>query len=389
MENFVFQSATKIIFGKDTENQIGSEVSKNATKILLVHYGDQYIKNSGILDRVTASLKKAGVQYLELSGIKPNPVLGTVYQGIKICRENKIEFVLALGGGSVIDTAKAIAAGVLFPGDVWDLFLGKAKFDKAIPIGVIVTIPATGSEGSNGSVVTNEKTGYKLAIIDECLRPKFAILNPELTYTLPPYQTFCGAADIMSHVMERYFTQVTNVDLTDRLCEATLKTVIRNARILLTDPRNYHARAEIMWASTIAHNDLLTTGRIGDWGSHMIGMELSAIYDSTHGATLSAVTSSWARYVLKYNLNRFVQFAARIWNVEYDYDNPERAALEGIKEMENFFREVGLPVNLRELKIPDQTRFDEMAAKCTERGTVGCIKPLNKDDIFNILKLAW
>lgn len=389
MENFVFQSATKIIFGRGTENRAGAEVKKHAARILLVHYGDAYIHESGLRDRIAGSLKEVGVHYLELAGIKPNPIVATVYQGIQLCRENKLDFILALGGGSVIDTAKAIAAGVLCDGDVWDLFAGKAKFDKALPLGVVVTIPATGSEGSNGAVITNENTGYKLAIIDECLRPRFAILNPELTYSLPPYQTFCGAADIMSHVMERYFTCVNHVDLTDRLCEAVLKTVIRNARILLTDPRNYDARAEIMWASTIAHNDLLTTGRIGDWGSHMIGMELSAIYDSTHGATLAAVTASWARYVYQYNPGRFIQFAMRVWNVDYDYDNPDRTALEGIKRMEEFFKEIGLPVNLRELKIPDQSRFEEMAAKCTEKGTVGCIKALNKDDINNILKRAW
>lgn len=389
MENFVFQNATKIIFGRETEKQVGEETKKNADKVLLVHYGDEYIRKSGLLGSVMGSLKGAGVDCVELSGIKPNPILATVHEGIRICREKKIGFILALGGGSVIDTAKAIAAGVPFDGEVWDLFTGKSKFSKALPTGVMVTIPATGSESSNGSVVTNEKTGYKLAIVDDCLRPRFAILNPELTYSLPSYQTFCGAADIMSHVMERYFTSVEYTDLTDRLCEAVLTTVIRNARILLVNPKDYNARAELMWAATLAHNDLVGTGRAGDWASHMIGMELSAIYDSTHGATLSAVTASWARYVMKHNPRRFIQFATRVWNVEYDYDSPERTAQEGIRRMEAFFREIGLPVSLRELKIPDQGRFGEMAAKYAERGAFGSIKKLDKDDVFNILMLAW
>jgi hypothetical protein len=287
----------------------------------------------------------------------------------------------------VIDTAKAIAAGVFHSGDVWDLFTGKSSFSQAVSTGVILTIPAAGSEASNGSVITNENSGYKLAIIDESLRPKFAILNPELTYSLPSYQTFCGIADIMSHVMERYFTSVKNVDLTDRLCEAVLTTVIRNARILLNEPQNYHARAEIMWASTIAHNDLLTSGRTGDWGSHMIGMEISALYNSTHGATLSAVTPSWMRYVYQEDLSRFIKFAMRVWNVEYDFDVPERTAILGIKCLEDFFSEIGLPVSLKELGL-DNKLFEEMACKCTERGPVGNIKPLNKDDILNILKSA-
>ena len=387
MEDFIFQNATKIIFGKGTENSVGEEVKCHSSKILLVHYGDEYIKKSGLLEKVTGSLKAAGVEYIELTGIKPNPVLGPVREGIRICRENGINFILALGGGSVIDTVKAIAAGVPYDGDVWDLFLRKAAFCKAVPMGVIVTIPATGSESSNGAVVTNEDTHYKLDILDLSLRPRFAILNPELTYTLPAYQTFCGAADIMSHVMERYFTTVDNVDLTDRLCEATLKTVIRNARILLHDPKNYNARAEIMWASTIAHNDLLSTGRIGDWASHMMGMEISAIYDSTHGATLTVITPAWAEYVHKYKLDRFVQFAMRVWDVEYDFDVPERTALEGIKRMKAFFREIGLPVSLKELGI-DNSRLEEMAEKCTGRGPVGGIKKLDKGDVLNILKLA-
>lgn len=388
MENFAFQCATKLIFGKDTEKQVGAEVKNFSKKILLVHYGDEFIRKSGILGSVTDSLKDAGVEYIELSDIKPNPLLGRVYEGIKICRENKIDFILAVGGGSVIDTAKAIAAGIPFDGDVWDLFTGKAVFNEAVPTGCILTIPATGSEASIGAVITNEKTGYKLDIVHDCLRPRFAILNPELTLTLPKWQTFCGIADIMSHVFERYFTNVTNVDLTDRLCEATLKTVIRNARILLKDPDNYAARAEIMLSSTIAHNDVVSTGRIGDWGSHKIGHEISAMYDTTHGASLAIVLPSWMRYVYKVDVNRFVQFAMRVWDVEYDMEYPEMTALEGIKRMEGFFREIGLPVTLKEINVDDDSKLEVMAAKATERWPAGNFKKLYKDDVVNILKMA-
>jgi hypothetical protein len=387
MENFVYQNPTKIIFGKGTEAVVGEEVSRYGGPVLLIHSGGEHLKQSGVYDRVIDSLQKSRIETHELTGIKPNPLLDKVNEGIAICKDKNIHFILALGGGSVIDTAKAIAAGVFHSGDVWDLFTGKSSFSQAVSTGVILTIPAAGSEASNGSVITNENSGYKLAIIDESLRPKFAILNPELTYSLPSYQTFCGIADIMSHVMERYFTSVKNVDLTDRLCEAVLTTVIRNARILLNEPQNYHARAEIMWASTIAHNDLLTSGRTGDWGSHMIGMEISALYNSTHGATLSAVTPSWMRYVYQEDLSRFIKFAMRVWNVEYDFDVPERTAILGIKCLEDFFSEIGLPVSLKELGL-DNKLFEEMACKCTERGPVGNIKPLNKDDILNILKSA-
>jgi alcohol dehydrogenase len=387
MENFVFHNPTKIIFGKGTDANVGAEVKSYGGPVLLAHSGGDHLKQSGVYQRVISSLQESNLEFIELVGIKPNPLLDKVTEGISICRENNIKFILALGGGSVVDTAKAIAAGVPYSGDVWNLFTGKASFNEALPVGVILTIPAAGSESSNGAVITNEQSGYKLAIIDEVLRPKFAILNPELTYSLPAYQTFCGIADIMSHVMERYFTKVKHVDLTDRLCEAVLTTVIRNARILLSDPADYHARAEIMWSSTIAHNDLLTSGRAGDWGSHMIGMEISALYNSTHGATLSAVTPSWMRYVYKEELDRFIQFAIRVWNVAYDFDAPERTALLGIKCLEDFFREIGLPVSLGELGL-DNKRFDEMACKCTERGPVGNIKAMNQNDILNILNSA-
>lgn len=388
MENFVFSSPTKIIFGKGTENCVAAEVAGYSKKILLC-YGGGSIKRTGLYDKVVYSLKENKIEFVELGGVQPNPRLDLVREGIKLCRDNKLNFILAVGGGSVIDTAKAIAAGVSYAGDVWDLFLGKAAIADALPIGVILTIPATGSEASTGSVITNDEGQYKKDIGSDLLRPVFSILNPELTYTLPPYQTACGAADIMAHVMERYFTNTLHVDLTDRLCEAALKTVINNAPIALKEPDNYAARAEIMWAGTIAHNNLLGTGRIGDWASHMIEHELSGIYDIAHGAGLSIIFPAWMKYVYKSNINRFVQFAVRVWNVDMPFESSEAIAMEGIKRMTAFFKGLGLPVTLHEAGIP-YDRFEEMADKCTGSGrkTQGNFLVLHKEDIINIFKLA-
>ncbi|HHV98261.1 MAG TPA: iron-containing alcohol dehydrogenase [Clostridiaceae bacterium] len=388
MNNFVFQNATKIIFGKATENQVGAETAKYSKKVLL-HYGGGSIKKSGLYDRVIKSLRDAGVEYIELSGVQPNPRLSLVREGIELCRKNNIEFILAVGGGSVIDSAKAISIGIHYDGDVWDFYAGKAKVEKAIPVGVVLTIPAAGSESSGSSVITNEDGWYKRGVTSVLMRPKFAILNPELTFTLPPYQTACGTADIMAHIMERYFTNVKNVDLTDRLCEATLKTMIKNVPIALKEPENYDARAEIMWAGTIAHNDLLDTGRIGDWASHDIEHEISGIYDIAHGAGLAIVFPAWMKYVYKHDIDRFAQFAVRVWNVDMDFASPERTALEGIERLKGFFRQIGLPVSLRDANIGDD-RLEEMADKRTDFGkeTIGNFVELNREDVLNILKLA-
>lgn len=386
MQDFIFQSPTKIIFGKSAENQVGDEVKQYCDKILL-HYGGGSIKRSGLYDRVVKSLKAKGIEIIELGGVKPNPRLSMVREGIKICRENNINFILAVGGGSVIDSAKAIAAGVPYEGDEWDFHTGKANPKSVLPIGVILTLPATGSEVSASAVITNEDGWYKESMNSDLLRPKFAIMNPELTYTLPDYQTACGAADMMAHVMERYFTNTPHVDLTDRLCEATLKTVIKNAPLALKDPKNYDVRAEIMWSGTIAHNGLLGTGREEDWGSHKIEHEISAIYDITHGAGLAVVFPAWMKYVYNINLKKFIQFSYRVWDVEVDLDNPESTALEGIKRLENFFREIGLPTRLKDMNISDE-RFEEMAQKCTMSGPVGGLKKLYKEDVLNILNIA-
>lgn len=388
MENFSFRCPTKIIFGSSAEDNVAAEVIKYSKKILLC-YGGGSIKKTGLYDRVVKSLESSNIEFIELGGIKPNPRLSLVKEGIRLCRENNIDFILVVGGGSAIDTGKAIAVGVPYSGDVWDFYMGSATVTEAMPIGVILTIPATGSEASDSSVITNEDGWYKKGVNSDLIRPAFSILNPELTYTLPSYQTACGAADIMAHVMERYFTNAKHVDLTDRLCEATLKTVINNAQIALEDPRNYDARAEIMWAGTIAHNGLLSTGRIGDWASHRIEHELSGIYDIAHGAGLSIIFPAWMKYVYKHDLNRFVQFAVRVWDVDMEFESLEAIALEGIKRMTEFFRKIGLPVTLSEANIPED-RFEEMADKCTnsDKKTQGQFVVLYKEDVINIYKLA-
>ncbi|MGV8983985.1 iron-containing alcohol dehydrogenase [Clostridium sp.] len=388
MDNFIFQNSTKIIFGKDAENEVGKEVSIYSKKILLL-YGGGSIKKTGLYDKVIASLKKEKIEYMELSGVKPNPRLCLVQEGIKICRENDINFILAIGGGSVIDSAKAIAFGVPYEGDVWDLFLGKSVVDKALPLGTILTIPAAGSESSTGCVITNEEGGYKRAVNSELIYPRFSILNPELAFTLPKYQVACGVTDILAHLMERYFTNTKNVELMDRLIESTMKTVINNIPIILKQNDNYDAWAEIMWSGTIAHNNLLNTGRVGDWGSHDIEHELSGIYDVSHGAGLAVIFPAWMKYVHKQDIKRFAQFAVRVWNVENSFWSEERTAIEGIRKLQDFLKSIKMPCNLTELGIHDD-RLEEMADKCTNSDTtkVGNFVKLAKSDVLNVLKLA-
>lgn len=388
MDNFIFNNTTKIIFGKGTETNVGGEVSIYGKKILL-HYGGGSIKKSGLYDKVITSLKNEEIEIFELSGVKPNPRLSLVNEGIKICKDNNIDLILAIGGGSAIDSAKAIAIGSLYNGDVWDFFTGKAVPSKALPIGTILTIPAAGSEASTGCVITKEEGWFKRAVNSEVIYPRFSILNPELAFTLPKYQVACGVADIMAHLMERYFTNVKNVELTDRLIESTLKTVINNAPIVLKDANNYEAWSEIMWAGTIAHNNLLSTGRVGDWASHDIEHELSGIYDIAHGAGLATVIPAWMKYTYKHDINRFIQYAVRVWNVENSYFDKEETALKGIEKLKEFNKLIGLPVSLEELGINDE-RLEEMAHKCTnnDKNTVGNFVKLDGEDVLNILKIA-
>lgn len=371
MDNFTFSSPTKIMFGKGMEAHVGKEIAACGKRILL-HFGGSSAEKSGLLDRVRSSLRDAGVTVFELGGVKPNPRLDLVREGIQLCRSQKIEAILAVGGGSVIDSAKAIGAGFYYNGDVWDFYEYTASPSQTLPLGVVLTIPAAGSESSTSTVISNPELGLKRGMGTELLRPVFAIMNPELTFSLPAYQTVCGAADIMAHVMERYFTNTTHVELTDRLCEAVLRTVISSVPRILENPHDYDSRAEIMWAGSIAHNDLVGTGRQGCWGSHGIEHELSALYDVAHGAGLAVVFPAWMKYVYKHDVARFARFATEVWGVEPSWFNPEQTAREGIRRLEDFFVSVGLPVRLSQLHIPEGTSIErdipEMAAKAVLKG---------------------
>lgn len=388
MLNFRFQNATEIIFGKDTQQKVGAETKKYGSRVLL-HYGSDRIKKSGLYDEVTSSLKKEDIAIFELGGVEPNPRLSLVREGIELCRKNDIDFILSVGGGSVIDSAKSISAGVLYDGDVWDFYTEKAQIKKVIPNGVVLTIPAAGSESSGGSVITDLENKNKRHCDHSMLRPKFAIMNPELTYTLPSYQTACGASDIMAHVMERYFTNTKDVDFTDRLCEATLKAMIKHTPIAIDNPTDYASRSEVMWAGTVAHNDLLGTGRETDWASHMIEHELSAYNDVAHGAGLAIIFPAYLMYVMNHDIDRMVQYAVRVWNVDQDFANPQRTALEGIKRLKEFYKSIGLPTSLNEIGITEEA-FDHMATNCrrTNGDGVGFFVKLGTQDIKNILKIA-
>ncbi len=388
MEDFRFQNDTEIIFGKNKEAQVGEEVAKYADDVLL-HYGGGSIKEYGTYDTVMDSLREADLAVHELGGVKPNPRLSLVREGIELCQKEGVEMILAVGGGSVIDSSKAIALGVKSDKEVWKFYEGNSEEEpeEVLPVGVVLTHAAAGSEASTSSVITKEEGKLKRAFNDRALRPEFATLDPELTATLPDYQTASGAADIMAHVMERYFTNTESVGLTDRLCEGTLRTIIDNLPKLMENPEDYDARAEVMWASTVAHNDLLGTGREEDWASHGIEHEISGIYDVTHGAGLAVIFPAWMKYVYQHDLERFAQFADRVWGVETDYRNLERTALEGIYRTEEFFSRIGLPVRLSEMDV-DDSRLEEMAKKCTAEGPVGSFVELDEEDVLEVYRLA-
>lgn len=388
MDNFEFRNPTKIVFGRGSEEKVGVETAAISKKVLL-HFGGGSIKSSGLYDRVTASLKAAGVDWVELGGVLPNPRLSLVHEGVRLCKAHQLGMILAVGGGSVIDSAKAIAMGAVIDGDVWDFYLGQGAPLDALPIGTVLTLVAAGSEASTGTVITKEEGWLKRAVNSELLYPRFSILNPELAFTLPKFQIACGAMDISAHLMERYFTNVKNVAFTDRLIEATLKTVIAQAALILKNPQDYDAWSEFMWAGTIAHNNLLNTGRVGDWASHDIEHEISGIYDVAHGAGLAVVFPAWMKHVLHQDLNRFVQWAVRVWNVEMDVYNPEAVAREGIARMEAFIRSLGIGTTLGSLGIKDD-RIDEMAEKCTDGDTrtVGNFVKLDREAVRKILRLA-
>ena len=389
MIDFAFQNPTKIYFGRKALSNLSTEVQKYGKRILLV-YGGGSIKRSGLYDRIMGILNGIGVQVWELGGVQPNPRLSLVYTGIEMCREHDVQLVLAVGGGSAIDTGKAIVNGVCYDGDVWDLFTGKGSISEVLPLGTIVTIPAAGSEMSSSCVITREEDQCKKGRNVPLNFPKFSILNPEDSFTLPRYHVACGIVDIMAHMMERYFTQVENVELIDRMTEAALITVIHNAPVTLAEPTNYDARAEITWAGSLAHNTLLQTGRIGDWASHKLEHELSALYDIAHGAGLAIVFPAWMKYTLpRGGAKKLAQFATRVFGVPEDFGSEEEIAAEGIRRLEDFYRSLDMPVRLSEIHIDDRD-FDRMAERCAAMvgGTVGAFVPLKAADCRKIYELA-
>ncbi len=350
MNAFRFYAPTLFEFGEGAEKKTGDLVKQFGGSRVLLVYGGGSIKKNGAYQGVTDSLKQAGIEWLELSGIQPNPRSGKVYEGIEICRKENRDFILAVGGGSAIDTAKAIGMGVLYDGDFWDLFAGKAPIEKTLPVGTVLTISAAGSEGSDSIVITQENGGLKWGIPrTDVVRPKFSILNPAFTCTLPAFQTACGACDMMIHIIERYFTNTPDVDLTDRLSEALLKTIHDSALRAIKNPDDISARANLMWAGMLAHNNSVGIGRVQDWACHQIEHELSAFYDVAHGAGLAVVVPAWMEYVMNHDIMRFARFAVNVFGCEMDFAYPERTARKGIHRLRGFFRHLGLPSNFAEL----------------------------------------
>ena len=392
MSNFEFYTPTHVYFGRDTQRQVGDLVRAQGCKKVLVHFGGQSARRSGLLDQIEASLDAAGVAHVQLGGVVPNPHLSLVYQGIDLCKKEGVDFILAVGGGSVIDTAKAIAYGLAEPEkDVWELYEHTRTARKCLPMASILTIAAAGSETSNSSVITRVDTHQKRAYNDDISRPKFALMDPELTKTLPDYQTESGCADIMMHTMERYFTNGGNMELTDALAEGLLRTVMKNAVILHTDPANYEARAEVMWAGSLSHNGLTGCGiASGDFMSHKLEHEMGGMFDVTHGAGLAALWPSWARYVYKDCLPRFVRFARNVMGVTTD-GTDEEIALKGIDAMVDFYHSIGMPASFHELGIdPTDAQIDEMARRCLEAcgSALGSAKKLSLDDMIAIYHAA-
>lgn len=389
MQSFEFYSPTRFVFGKGTETQVGSLIRElGGTRVLLV-YGGGSVKRSGLYDRVVASLDASGLSHCEISGVRPNPRSGLVYEGIELGRREGVDFVLPVGGGSAIDTAKAIALGIPYDGDFWDFYCGKTAPKTVLKHGVVLTIPAAGSEGSNSSVITQEDGMLKRGLSTDLNRPLFAVMNPELTYTLPPYQTACGIVDMLAHIMERYFTNTEHVDLTDRMAEALMQTIVRTAPEVMQNPDSYEARANIMWAGMLAHNNSVGVGREQDWASHQIEHELSALYDCAHGAGLAVTFPAWMRYVYQHDVMRFAQFAVRVWGCDMDYRNPENTALEGIRRMEAFFSSIGMPVTFAQLGAKEED-IPALAAKVVRgpNGTTGHFVELDTPAIEAVLRLA-
>lgn len=388
MNNFTFYSPTYFVFGKAEENNAGQYVKRFGGSKVLLHFGGGSVIRSGLLDRVKASLEREGLSCVELGGVKPNPRSGLVYEGIDLCRKEKVDFVLAVGGGSTIDSAKAIAAGAVYEGDFWDFYMGKSV-TKALPIGTILTIAAAGSEGSPDSVITKEEGMLKRGASGEALRPAFSILNPELTQTLPAYQTACGITDIMAHLFERYFTNTRDVEVTDRLLEGLLMTMIHEGPRVIANPNDYQARANIMWAGMVGHNNSCGVGRDQDWSSHCLEHELSAMYDCAHGAGLAVVFPAWMEYTMDHDVMRFAQLANRVWGCPMDFQHPEVTAKAGIDALRSFLKAIGMPQTLAELggKEEDIPTLAHIAAYGNGNGgTLGSFVVLDEEDMINIYR---
>lgn len=384
MKNFKYQNATKIIFGRGMAGCVGEEIATYGKKVLFQHYGDDFIRSSSVYQTVLQSLQAQGLEIIELTGVQPNPVLSKVREGIEICKREKVDFILALGGGSVIDSAKAIGLGATYDGDVWDHYTKKHVIQQTLPVGVVLTIPATGSESSAGSVITNEDGHIKLLGSNGRTRPVFAIMDPEVTFTVPRYPMAVGGVDMMSHVMERYFTCEEHVELTDRLCEATLRTIIHNLPRTLQEPTDYNARAEIVFAGNLAHNGLLDCGRVPDWSCHFIAHLLGGFTNLAHGATLSILTPHWMDYIYRNHIDRFAQFAVRVWDIPYNEADPEQTARAGIQALRDFWKSLDVPMTLSEAGVTCD-RLEELAELVTEDGPIGSIQKLDRQDVLNIL----
>ncbi len=392
LKDFNFYAPTRVVFGRNSEQQLAALISQYGGTKVLVHYGGASARKSGLLDRTFQSLRQAGIDFVELGGVVPNPLLSMVKDGIALCRREHVDFILAVGGGSVIDSAKAIGYGVGYDGDVWDFWDGKATPKSCLPIGVILTIPAAGSEMSSSCVITKDEGLLKRGINSDLCRCRFCIMNPELTYTLPTYQTAAGATDIMMHTMERYFSKYEDMTLTDAIAEALLRTVRDSVFEVLRNPEDYRHRAQIMWAGSLAHNDLTECGTEKDFATHRLEHELSALYGVTHGAGLAALWGSWARYVMPRHVSRFVQYAVNVMGVANDFAHPEQTALKGIEATERFYRAIGMPTSISELI--GRTATDEeiglMADKCSRGATitVGAMEVLNRDQMAEVYTMA-
>ena len=391
MFDFKYFTPTKVIFGRNTESKVADLIKEFGGSKIMIHYGSGSVVRSGLLKRVTDTLDGAGIKYVTLGGAVPNPHLSLVHEGIELCKKENVDFLLAVGGGSAIDSAKAIGYGVANEGEVWDFYDYKRQANACLPVGVILTLAATGSEMSDSSVITKEEGLVKRGYNSDLCRPKFAILDPELTMTLPDYQTACGCTDIMMHTMERYFTNGGNMEITDALAEGLLRTVKKNALILRDDPQNYDARAEVMWAGSLAHNGLTGCGSDGgDWMTHKLEHELGGLYDVAHGAGLAAIWGSWARYVYKDCLQRFKKFAVNVMDVEPE-GTDEQIALKGIEAMEDFYRSINMPTNLRELGVePTEEELIDMAHKCAVGvgGKKGSAKVLDEEAMLAIYRAS-